>query len=445
MTQPAAARVAMTFFLVAASAMTQADTLLDIYQLATAGDPQLRQAEAAYRAVEETKTQAKAQLRPQLSLDANLARDRQDITSVTNSPFPFEPTTIYSNTKSYDLTLSQALYHRDLSVQLREADASVAQAEANFKAAQQDLAVRATDRYFKVLAAADNLTFAQAEKKANQRLLEQAQQRFDVGLIAITDVQEAKAAFDLSVAQEITAENQLAVAKEELREVTGKFHDSLQPLKESVTLPSPDPADVEKWVATALQQNYQLLAAQAGVDKAREDVELNRAGHYPKLDAIASYGYSDVSAGLFGGSESNDGKIGLQFSLPLYQGGGTTSRVRAAAYRLTQAREALEQQRRSTDRQTRSAYLTVLDTINSVNALKQALVSTQSALDATQAGYEVGTRTIVDVLQSQRNVFDAQRNYAKARYDYVVSSLQLKQAAGLLQSADIEEINRWLE
>ena len=181
------------------------------------------------------------------------------------------------------------------------------------------------------------------------------------------------------------------------------------------------------------------------MDKARDDVELNRACHYRKLDAIASYGYSDVSAGLFGGSESNDGKIGLQFSLPLYQGGGTTSRVRAAAYRLTQAREALEQQRRSTDRQTRSAYLTVLDTINSVNALKQALVSTQSALDATQAGYEVGTRTIVDVLQSQRNVFDAQRNYAKARYDYVVSSLQLKQAAGQLQSAEIEEINRWLE
>ncbi|MEJ2650323.1 MAG: TolC family protein, partial [Gammaproteobacteria bacterium] len=184
---------------------------------------------------------------------------------------------------------------------------------------------------------------------------EQAQQRFDVGMIAITDVQEAKAAYDLSVAQEITAQNQLAIAKEQLREVTGKFHGSLEPLKDDITLPSPEPADVKKWVDTALKQNYQLIAAQAAVDKAREDVELNRAGHYPKLDAVASYGYSDVSAGLFGGSTTNDTQIGLQFSLPLYQGGGTSSRVQAAVYRLTQAKEALEQQRRSTDRQARSA------------------------------------------------------------------------------------------
>lgn len=445
MTLPAIPRLAIAIWLVAAAAIAKADTLMDIYQLATASDPQLRQAEAAYRAVEETKRQTRAQLLPQVTLGADLSRERQETLSITGAPFPLPANTIYSTAKSYDLTLSQALYHRDLSVQLREADAATAQAEASYQAARQDLAVRATDRYFKVLAAADNLNFAQSEKKANQHLLEQAQQRFDVGLIAVTDVHEAQAAFDLSVAQEITAENQLAIAKEELREVTGKFHDSLQPLKADIALPSPDPANVEKWVEAALQQNAQLLAAQAGMDKAREDVDLNRAGHYPKLDAVASYGYSDVSAGMFGGSETYDGKIGLQFSLPLYQGGGTASRVRTSVYRLTQAKETFEQQRRSTDRQTRSAYLTVIDAINSVNALKQAVISTQSALDATQAGYEVGTRTLVDVLQSQRNLYDAQRNYAKARYDYVVSSLQLKQAAGTINPADIEEINRWLQ
>jgi outer membrane protein len=445
MTLCATHRLAMLCSLLVAPALAGADTLMDIYKLATASDPQLRQAEAAYHAVAETKTQARAELLPQITLGANLSRDRQDYTSVTGTPFPFQPITFYSNTKGYELSLSQALYHHDLFVQLREADASTAQAQANYQAAQQDLEVRATDRYFKVLAAADNLDVAQSEKKANQHLLEQAQQRFDVGMIAITDVQEAKAAYDLSVAQEITAENQLAVAKEQLREVTGKFHASLQPLKDDVPLPQPEPADVEKWVDTALQQNYQLIAAQAAVDKAREDVELNRAGHYPKLDAVASYGYSDVSAGLFGGTTSNDAQIGLQFSLPLYQGGGTSSRVQAAVYRLTQAREALEQQRRSTDRQARSAYLTVIDAINSVKALKQAMVSTQSALDATQAGYEVGTRTIVDVLQSQSDLFNAQRNYAQARYNYIVSSLQLKQAAGTLTPADVEEINRWLK
>jgi outer membrane protein len=424
-------------------ALAGADTLMDIYKLATASDPQLRQAQAAYQAVAETKTQARAQLLPQIALGANVTRDRQEVTSTT-SPF-FQPSTFFSTTKGYELSLTQALYHHDLFTQLREADASTAQAEANYQAAQQDLEVRATDRYFKVLSAADNLDVAQSEKKANQHLLEQAQQRFDVGMIAITDVHEAKAAYDLSVAQEISAENQLAITKEELREVTGKFHASLQPLKEDVTLPSPQPADVDKWVDTALQQNYQLIAAQAAVDKAQQDVELNRAGHYPQLDAVASYGYSDVSAGLFGGSESNDAKIGLQFSLPLYQGGGTSSRVQAAVYRLTQAKEALEQQRRSTDRQTRSAYLSVVDAINRITALKQALISTQSALDATQAGYEVGTRTIVDVLQSQQNLFDAQRNYSEARYNYVVASLQLKQAAGMLTPADLEEVNRWLK
>lgn len=443
MTLLAAIRTAIVCSLVAASAIARADTLLDIYRLATAGDPQLRQAEAAFHAVAETKTQARAQLLPQIALGANLSRDRQDVTSTT-SPF-FQPATFYANTKGYELSLDQALYRRDLFVQLRAADAAIAQAAAVYQAAQQDLAVRAADRYFKVLAAADNLKFAQSEKEANQHLLEQAKQRFDVGLIAITDVHEAQAAYDLAAAREITAENQAAIAKEELREVTGKFHASLQPLKAAMPLPSPEPADVEKWVGSALQQNFQILAAQAGVDKAREDVELNRAGHYPKLDAIASYGYSDVSAGLLGGSTSNDGKIGVQFSLPLYQGGGTASRVHAAVYRLTQAKEAFEQQRRTTDRQTRSAYLTVIDAINSVNALKQALISNQSAVDATQAGYEVGTRTLVDVLQNQRNLYDAQRNYAEARYNYVVSSLRLKEAAGMLNPGDMEEINRWLE
>ncbi len=445
MTLPATVRLAIVGLLAAASAMVKADTLLDIYQLAIASDPQLRQAEAAFHAVAETKTQARAQLLPQLSLGANLTRDRQDYTSITGAPVPIQPFTFYSTTKTYDLTLSQALYRRDFFTQLQEAGAATAQAEASYRAAQQELTVRAADRYFNVLAAADNLRFAQAEQKANQRLLEQAKQRFDVGLVATTDVQEAQAAYDLAVAREITAENQIAVAKEELREVTGKFPDALQPLKEGIILPAPNPADVEKWVSTALEQNYQLLAAQAGVDKARQDVELDRAGHYPRLDAIASYGYADVGAGLFGGSQSTDAQIGVQFNLPLYQGGGTSSRVHAAQFRLTQSKEALEQQRRSTDRQTRSAYLTVIDSINSVKALKQALISTQSALEATQAGYEVGTRTIVDVLQSQRNEFDAKRNYAQARYKYVVSSLQLKQAAGLLNLGDVEEINRWLE
>jgi len=445
MTLPLAVRLAFVISLVITPVFAQADNLLDAYRNATASDPQLRQAEAAYHAAQQAKPEARAGILPQLGLSASVVRDRQEITSISSSIPGFQPSTFYSTTKGYDLNLSQALYRHDLFVQLDEADATIAQAAANYESAQLNLAVRVAQRYFNVLAAADNLDFAQAEKKANQHLLEQAKQRFEVGLIAITDVHEAQAAYDLSVAREITADNQLAVTKEELREVTGKFQAKLQPLKDDVTLPTPQPTNVEKWVDTALHQNFQLLAAQAAVDKAKQDVELNRAGHYPQLDIVASYGYSDVGASLFGGSKTYDGKIGLQLNMPLYQGGGTTSRVKAAQFRLSQAKEAYEQQRRATDRQTRNAYLTVIDTLNSVNALKQALVSTQSALEATQAGYDVGTRTIVDVLQSQSNVFDAQRNYAKARYNYVVSSLQLKEAAGMLQTADVEEINRWLK
>lgn len=442
---PATARLALALSIASASALAAADDLMDVYQLAKGGDPQLLQAEAAYHAVEKTRRQVKAGLLPQLSLTGNLIRERQEITSIS-SPIPgFEPTTFYSTTRGYNLNLTQALYRRDLMVQLHQADATVDQAEAQYQAAQEDLAVRATDLYFAVLTAADNLDFAQAEKKSYEHLLEQAKQRFNVGLIAITDVHEAQAAYDLAVTREITAQNQVALAKEQLREVTGKYPDALAALKDDITLPEPQPANADQWVNTALDRNYQLIAAQAAVEKAHQDVELGRAGHYPQLNAVASYGYNDVGASLFGGSTTYDGQVGLQLNLPLYQGGGTVAGTQAAQFRLTQAKEVYEQQRRATDRETRNAYLNVINAINSVHALKQALISTQSALDATQAGYEVGTRTIVDVLQSQRDLFDARRNYAKARYDYMVSSLRLKQAAGVLEVADVANINRWLK
>ena len=442
---PASARLALALSLASAPILASADDLMDVYRLARSGDPQLLQAEAAYHAVEKSEGQAKDRLLPQLSVNADLAREFGDVTSLS-TPIPgFGPLSFYSTNRGYGLNLTQAVYRRDLMVQLHEADAGVSQAEAQYQAAQEDLAVRTTDLYFNVLAAADNLDFARAEKDAYNHLLEQAKQRFNVGLVAITDVHEAQAAYDLAVAREITAQNDLALSKEQLREVTGKYPDALQPLKDNITLPEPQPANPDKWVATALEQNYQLLASGAAVTKARQEVDLNRAARYPQLNAVASYGYSDIHASLLGGSTTYDGQVGLQISMPLYQGGGIIAGTEAAQFRLTQAKEVYEQQRRATDRETRNAYLNVINAINSVHALDQALISTQSALDATQAGYEVGTRTIVDVLQSQRDVFDARRNYAKARYEYMVSSLRLKQAAGVLEEADVANINSWLK
>ncbi len=420
-----------------------ADDLADVYRLALESDPQLRQAESAYLATGETHTQARARLLPQASLSANLMRDRLEIQSSDSALFAED--TIYSTNKGYTLSLSQALYRRDTYKQMRQSDAATAQAEAQFHAAEQDLITRAAERYFNVLAAADNVEFARAEKDANQRLLDQAQQRFEVGLIAITDVHEAQAAYDLAVAQEIAAENRLAISKEELREITGSTHDSLATLSAEAPLLRPEPENLQEWLNTASEQNFPLLAAQYAVEASRAGMEVQRSGHYPTLDLVASYDYSDTSNGRFGGSESNDAVIGLQFNLPLYQGGGVSARKREAAHRLTGTREALEQQRRATDLQTRSAYLTVLDSISSVRALNQAVISTQSALDATEAGYEVGTRTIVDVVQLQRNLFDARRNYSRARYNYVLSTLRLKSAAGLLNAEDVQQVNRWLQ
>lgn len=426
----------------APGAAAGADDLLDVYRSAVESDPQLRQTEAVLHAVEETKTEARAQLLPQLSANANINRERQDITE-SRSIF-FQPMTIFFNTKTYGLNLNQAIYHRAYFTQLHQADAAIGQARANYDAEQQNLIVRTAQRYFNVLAAADDLEFARAEKEANQRLLEQTKQRFDVGVVAITDVHESQAAADLAVARAIAAETRLTVTKEELREFTGRNTDELARPQQEVPLLKPEPADVEAWRDVATKQNLQLLAAQFAVEAARKNVELQRAGHYPTLDATASYGYSDVSGGIFGGSVSNISIIGLQLNVPLYQGGGIDARARESQFRLTQAKETLEQQRRTTDRQTRSAYLTVLDNISSVQASKQALLSSETALEATQGGYEVGTRTLVEVVQSRRNLFDTKRNYAHARYDYIMSTLQLKAAAGLLDVKDIEQINGWL-
>ena len=435
-------RALLLAYALGASGAAGAADLLDVYRLAVESDPQLRQSEAALHAVEATKGQARAQLLPQLNASANLNRQRQEITESRSTFYP--PTTLFSTTKAYSLNLNQALYHRAYFTQIAQADAAIGQARTTYDAERQNLIVRAAQAYFNVLAAADDLEFARAEKETNLRLLDQTKQRFDVGLVAITDVHESQAASDLAAARAITAETRLTVAQEELRELTGRAPGELARPRSDVPLVEPEPANVEAWREAAAKQNLPLLAAQFAVEAARQNLELQRAGHYPTLDATASYGYRDVSAGLFGGSVSNDTIIGLQLTVPIYQGGGVDARARESRFRLAQSQEALEQQRRATDRATRSAYLTVLDNINNVRASKQALVSNETALEATQAGYEVGTRTLVDVVQSQRNLSDARRTYTRARYDYILSSLQLKAAAGLLDVQDLEQINGWL-
>jgi len=423
------------------STSAAATSLLDIYQLATKHDPQYRGVNAAYRATLETKSQSRAQLFPSINLTADRTSNKQK--TISSSSFPVGTRDFDSS--GYTLSLSQPLLNYDYFIQLRQSDAAIGEAKANLSAAQQALMVRISERYFDALAALDSLEFARAEKRAIDRQLEQTRQRFEVGLIAITDVHEAQAAYDLVTAQEILAENLLASQYEALAEITGRYHKTLATLSAETPLITPEPADIGKWGDTALNQNFQLIAAEFVYNNAREEIKRQRAGHLPTLEFNASHTYTDSEGGNFGSNESENQSLELRLNMPLFQGGATSSRTRQAQRLADQSREGYEQQRRATLRQARDAYLSVLAEINRVKALGQAVVSAQSALDATEAGLEVGTRTTVDVLDTRRELYRAQRDHARSRYDYILHTLRLKQAAGILTTADLELINSWLE
>jgi outer membrane protein len=418
----------------------QAENLLEVYKTAADNDPAYLAAYADYQAVRESKQQSVAPLLPNL----NLSADYNDISQEFSGSAPDQDYTEYS----YDLSLSQAIFRYDYWVQLRQANIQVAQAEANFSNARQALILRVTERYLEVLAAGDNLTFAKSEKKAIGEQLNQTKQRFEVGLSAITDVHEAQARYDQAVAQNIEAENLLANTKENLREVTGQYYEHLSVLLEKSPLVTPKPANIDAWLDIAKERSLSLISAEKQMQIAQEDVSRNRAGHYPTLDLIAAYKYTDADGGLLSsatGREVDDTRVGLQFNLPIYEGGRVNSQTREAAHRYQQSRDLYEQQRRATERETRSSYLNVLANISSVRAFKQALTSSRTALEATEAGYEVGTRTAVDVLNSRRELYRSERDYARSRYTYILETLRLKAAVGTLTEQDVAAINNWLK
>ena len=415
-----------------------ADDLLTVYKAAEQNDTQFRAAFAQYKALLESKNQSVAGFLPTITANAYVVENDDKLsTKTTKDDY---------KTDGYSVNLVQPIYRHSNYAGLNQADAVVAQAEANFNFAKQDLILRVVKQYFAVLAAGDDLEFARAERTSIKQQLEQTQQRFNVGLIAITDVHEAKAAYDQAVARAIVAENTLAISHEVLREMTNKDHGSLAFLSITHPLVEPEPSDVTQWIETANKQNALLLASQHGVEVARAEVSLQQSGHYPTLDLMASHSYTKYGTGTptYGGTDKTSNSISLQLNVPIYSGGMVNSKSRAANYRLDQAKELLDQQRRATERQTRNSYLSVIANISQVNALKQALASSQVALEATQAGFEVGTRTMVDVLNAQRELFRARRDYAQVRYNYVLETLNLKLAAGNLSVTDIEQLNPWL-
>ena len=431
--------ISLSIYVFSASAVLALD-LVEVYSLALNNDPQFRQVAANKRAVLEERPQALATLLPSVSLSADVSGS-STIGFSSDREF-VDLTRSNSDSSGYSLSLTQPVFRSDRYYRLKQADKSIKQADAELSFAEIDLAIRVSTTYFNVLAAIDNLSFAEAEKRSLSRQLDQAIQRFEVGLTAVTDVQEAQAGYDRAVADEIRAINEIDNAREALREITGNYILTLNELSDTMPLLSPDPIDIDAWSDMAVMENLNVLAAIQAVDIARDEIKVQYAGHLPIVDLSArrSFNKSDTT----GDSENTSNSISLQLNVPIYSGGAVSSRIRASRERLDQQLERLEQVRRQVHREVRQSYLGVMSGISQIKALQQAVLSSEVALEATRAGFEVGTRTAVDVVLAERATFQAKRDLSRARYDYIINSLNLKQAAGNLTVDDVEDVNKWL-
>jgi len=366
----------------------------------------------------------------------------------------FFDATVDSTRYQYGASLNMQLYHHDSWLRMDNAKKSAHRSDLSYQATKQDLIVRVAQAYFDLLKAKDDLEFSQAEKAAIARQLEQTKQRFSVGLTAITDVHEAQAQFDNAVTEEIRAENSIYTAEEAVRVITNAIPREVSILNTerfSTTRPTPDSAN--EWQTLAEAKNLNLLAAKVGVDIAKENINIAQAGHYPTLDLNGSWGSSRSQTDLtFNGQTQSfdqtpyfDNKsIGINLTVPIYSGGATSSIVRQTQQNYVIASQDLSLAHRDVVRTTRNSYNTVIAAVSAIKSLEQSVLSAEKALEATEAGFEVGTRTIVDVLNSTRNLFNAKRNLSSTRYGYIQSVLQLKRSAGTISAKDIEDINKGL-
>ncbi|QJR80380.1 outer membrane channel protein TolC [Alteromonas pelagimontana] len=430
-----------------------ADDLLQVYQQALSSDPVVNRAQAERDAAYSGIPISRANLLPQIAGTVGYTFASRESTQFAGSDEQnLSLITLDSETESidYGIDMSMSLYDHANWVGLNRAEKVAEQSDAQLAAAMQNLIVRTVTAYFDVLRAKDNLEFVRAEKRAIERQLEQTKQRFEVGLTAITDVHEAQANYDTTVAQEIQAENQVEVALEGLRVISGKYHDKLFTLDtDSFSASLPTPAKVEDWLSIAEDSNLSLLVNRLALDIAKEDIAAAQAGHYPSLGLSASAGRTknDISSDNINYTTPylNNYSVGVNLSVPIFQGLRVSSQTEQARYQYIAVSQDVELTYRQTVQSIRSSFNDLKAAISTIRALEQAVVSAKSALQATEAGFDVGTRTIVDVLDSTRNLFDARRNLASARYDFIQAVVDLKQAAGSLTSEDIVTINRGLE
>jgi outer membrane protein len=432
--------ITISLIAVLSSSMSRADDLIEVFERALTSDPQLLAEAASQRAVSELDSQATARFLPQISLSANNGKVRRRSSAMT-----FGGNNEY-NSHGYTLSLIQPIYRPESLIKSTQAEIAIETAQANYMIAEQDFLLRVAEQYFNFLARQDEVGFAAAKKEANTKQLEQVQLRFDLGLATITDLSESQAGLDLANADLILAFNALDNSKEYLRETSGLYWERLAPLQNEIPLVKPEPENIEQWVKAALVNNLSLRVAKKLKEDAEQVISLERSGHLPSLDLVGEKSYTSQSESNFGGSTKvHQDTLSLRFKLPLFEGGNVLSKTREARHRMDQAMQNEEKHRRLVIRQSREAYNGVVSGISRVKALRQALLSGKQALVSTEAGYEVGTRTTVDVLNVRRDFFKAKIDYSSSMYDYILSSLRLKQSAGTLRRNDLLLINQWLE
>ncbi len=420
--------------------LAQAEDLIQIYDLAVRADPVLREAEQQLFATREVKPQARALLLPNLA--ATGSADYNNLHSRGTTTFgSFDRRDSFS-TQGAQAVLNQSIYNRANWMTLKQSNDVIAQAEAQFRNAQIDLMVRTTESYFAVLRAADAVTVSESLVRANERQLEQSRQRFEVGLVAITDVNESQAAYDRSRADLINAKVAYDNAWEALRVIVGPVNVPLARLGDKLPLAPPEPNNMDAWAETALRNNYGIIAAAEAADAAKKTIEIERSGYFPSVNLQA--GYDIARSGAEFNTDSDNAFVGLTLNVPIYQGGAVASRTRQAGYNFRAAQDRLDQTRRQVTQQVKDAFRGIQSSIEDVKARQAAILSARSALESTQAGLEVGTRTQVDVLNAQRNLFQAEFDYLVARYAYIINGVKLHQATSTLTREVLEKGNAWL-
>lgn len=415
-------------------------TLLDVYYDAVDSDPQIRSDYSLFQAEVENHEQSTGQLLPAIKLSGELARNREDVTTsgVGTSGLT------YFDSNQLELKISQPLYRKDISTDIDASEAVSLAAEYEYKAAVQDLIMRVTRRYLAVLAARNDLDYLNTEKKAIQEQLNNARKRHNAGINTNADLFEAQATYDLAIAQVIVAESNLFDAKAALEEITSHTYPGLNDLKNKFIPVFDGPDNIEHWMSIAEENNPELIAARYRVASLQSEVSKSSSGHYPKLDLVARYANIE-SGGRFGDSETDDQSIALQLEIPIYEGGRVNAKVRESHNRLNSEKAQLTKTHRQIKREINKTFQSVHSTINRINALKQAVTSANSALSAIQSGYNAGSRTSSDILDARRELYKAKRDYLQEQYKYVVSYLELKQLAGNLSTADIEQVSSWFD